>query len=142
MPLLAWQGIGMLPLQEGGDLFVECLLIVRGFEGLSQRLAFGITDVFQYVLAQCSLDNRCKAGTQLCQITPLIHELLPKDSLVTKQMFIQHAAQPVQLHQRVLQRCGREQQLMPPSQRPSNGLPGSIAAAVCITKLMGFIDDH
>ena len=129
-------------MQKGRDALVQRLLVVGGVERLGERLAFGVLDVLQHVAAQCAFGETGKTLTQFVKACPAVHELLAEGSFVAEQVLVDQRRQAVQLHQRVLQRRGGEQQLFAALQRALERLPGAVAGAVRVAQLVRFVDDH
>ena len=141
MPLLLRQGIRMPALQKGRDPLIECLLRVGWGKALRQGMPLGVAHIFQYIAAQCALDERSEACLERCRIR-LLDKTLAKGLLVAEQVLVQQRGQPVQLHQRILQRRRGEQQFLPPGKSAAQSLPAAVTALVCIAQLMRLIQHN
>ena len=68
--------------------------------------------------------------------------MLAKALQVAKGVLVDEADQAKEFEQRVLQRCSREQQLVPPGQRQLQRVGDDVLRLVDVAQAMGFVDDH
>ena len=111
MALAFGQGVGFFFAQESRNGFIKRMFAVVRAVVLSDGVAAGVADVFQYVFTQSPLhigDKPCRKFVRIA----LADKIFLKFLFVAEQMFVQKQRQTVKLHQRVLQWCCRKQQFM------------------------------
>ena len=93
MPLAFRERKGIFSQHEGRNRLIQALLIIAGRERLGKRLALGIADIFQHLLAQTALDEAGQALAEFRQIRPDLQVLLAERLFIAEQVFINQCGQ-------------------------------------------------
>ena len=119
------------------------MFFVARREVLSDRNAVGIGDVFNNLLPQCANADRHQSAAKLgisLRLTACLDELVTEGGGIPEDVFVDHADQPVQLHQRVLEGSRRQEQLVGRADGVSDA-PGHLALRLeDVSQAMGFVD--
>jgi hypothetical protein len=131
-------------LEVFGNQGIQPLFVVVGDELLDQSVAVCVADIRQDLPAESALANRPDALPKRPVVVWRVHprKLAAKALQVSECEFVDDADETIKLEQRVLQRCGSKERLLPICESRLDSVRNLIACLVDVPQTMSFVNDN